>query len=274
MSSVQTFDTPGRVSLEVTVPAGEVTIRTWAEPRVEVEVTPSRGDEASQQAASETRIEAIERGGGHHVVVRAPKREGRFGFLDRKPSLDVAVRCPEGADFELTTHSADLDVRGPLGDVDVKSASGDAMLGDTESLSFQTASGDLSAGDVSGSLNAKSASGDVSVRAVGGAASVGSVSGDVRIVETREMATVNTVSGDVELEAVAGGARVSAVSGDVQVWTRPGLSIWLDVQSVSGSVSSELDVDDAPAGDGETVELRVRTVSGDVEISRAAPAAA
>ena len=113
-------------------------------------MTPGRGDEASQQAAAETRIEAAERGGRHEIVVRAPKREGRFGFLGRSPELEVVIRCPEGADLELTTQSADLDARGRLGDIAARSASGDAMLGDTGSLSFTTASGDLSAGAVAG----------------------------------------------------------------------------------------------------------------------------
>ena len=265
-----TFETPGRVLLDVSVPAGRVTIQTWSDARVDVEVTPGRGDEASQQAAAETRIEAAERGGRHEIVVRAPKREGRFGFLGRSPELDVAIRCPEGADVELTTQSADLDGRGRLGDVAARSASGDVMLGDTGSLSFTTASGDLSAGAVAGSLTAKSASGDVSVRAVGETATINTVSGDVRVSDTSDVAVVSTVSGDVELEAAGGGARVNSVSGDVHVATRPGLALWIDVQSVSGSVNSDLDVGDAPPGKGGAAqaELRVRTVSGDVRISR------
>ena len=89
-------------------PAGVVTVRHVGEPRVDVEVTPGRKDEASAQAAAETTVEAVERGGRHEVTVRAPKREGRFGFLGRSPELLVAIRCPEGSDLDLTTHSADL----------------------------------------------------------------------------------------------------------------------------------------------------------------------
>jgi DUF4097 and DUF4098 domain-containing protein YvlB len=268
---VPAFDTPGQVSLDVSVPAGDVSIRTWAEPRVEVEVTPARSDEASQQAAADTRIEAVERGGRHEVIVRAPKREGRFNFLGRSPELDVSIRCPEGSDLEITTQSADLDVRGRLGDVEARSASGDATLGDTGSLSFTTASGDLTAGAVAGSLTAKSASGDVAVRTVSGTAAVNTVSGDVRVGETEDAAAVNTVSGDVELESAGRGARVNTVSGDVSVASRPGLALWIDVQSVSGSVTSDLEVGDAHPGEDEAdrAELRIRSVSGDVRLSRA-----
>jgi hypothetical protein len=268
---VPTFETPGHVALDLIVPAGSVSVGTWGEPRVEVSVTPLRSDEASAQAAAETRIEAVERGGRHEVSVRVPKREGRLGIFGRSPELLVAIRCPDGADLELTTQSADLDARGPLGEVAARSASGDLLAGDATALSFTTASGDLVAGAITGPLTAKSASGDVAIRSVTGTSTVSTVSGDVRLGETVALATVNTVSGDVELDAVAGAARVSCVSGDVTVATRPGLALWIDVQSVSGSVTSDLDVGDAPPGGESQLELRVRTVSGDVRITRAAP---
>jgi DUF4097 and DUF4098 domain-containing protein YvlB len=143
------------------------------------------------------------------------------------------------------------------------------MLADTADLAFTTASGDLTAGAVAGALTTKSASGDVGVRSVDGTGTVNTVSGDVRIGATSAPVGVNTVSGDVDLESVGGPCRVSCVSGDVHVATRPGLALWIDAQSVSGSVTSDLDVADAPAGEnGEQVDLRIRTVSGDVRISR------
>ena len=53
----------------------------------------------------------------------------------------------------------------------------------------------------------------------------------------------------------------------------PGLVLWIDAQSVSGTMSSELDVGDEPSEPGqEAVELRVRTVSGDVRVARSAAA--
>lgn len=265
-----TFDTPGPVALRVSADAGSVSVETWAEPRVEAVVTPVRGDDGSRQAAEETRIEAAERGGRHEIVVRVPKREGRFGFLGRSPELRVAIRCPEGSDLELTTHSSDLEARGPLGEVELKSASGDVLLDDARALAFTTASGDLLARGVAGAVTTKAASGDVEIRSVGGPGSVNTVSGDVRIGATEDTIAVNTVSGDIELDGTGAGVRVSAVSGDVSVAARPGLALWIDAQSVSGSMRSDLDVGDLPAAgpDEPQVELHIRTVSGDVRISR------
>jgi hypothetical protein len=83
------------------------------------------------------------------------------------------------------------------------------------------------------------------------------------------------VSVDVERAAGAAGARLNAVSGDLHVAARRGLALWIDAQSVSGSVTSDLDVggDEAAAEGGTQVELRARSVSGDIRITRAAPTA-
>jgi DUF4097 and DUF4098 domain-containing protein YvlB len=272
---VHAFETPGPVSLRVEIPAGTVAVETWTDARVEVEVRPARGDERSSAAAAETRAAASERGGRQEIAVRAPKREGRLGIgWGRSPELAVAIRCPEGTDLDLATHSAALEAHGALGAVSVRSASGDAVLEDAESLTFTAASGDLTAGAVAGPLTAKSASGDVDVRSIGATGSVNTVSGDVRIGANAAAVAVKTISGDVELEAAGASVLVGSVSGDVDVAAVPGLVLWIDAQSVSGTMTSELEVGDAPAAAKEdTVELRMRTVSGDVRVTRStAPA--
>ena len=98
---------------------------------------------------------------------------------------------------------------------------------------------------------------------------VGEVVGDV---------TLGTVSGDQIVRAAGpGDVALKAVSGDVSVSMRRGLRLRLDVNSVSGSIGSELEVSDSPSGSGSDApeaSLRVRTVSGDVKIARAAEAVA
>ena len=108
----------------------------------------------------------------------------------------------------------------------------------TGALSFTTASGDLVAGAVIGRADR-----EVGLGRRRGPLGRGPVRPSARSRATSGserrpcLAAVNTVSGDVELDAVVGGARVSCVSGDVHVATRPGLALWIDVQSVSGSVT-------------------------------------
>jgi DUF4097 and DUF4098 domain-containing protein YvlB len=266
---VTSFDTPGHVALRVTVPGGEVTIDTGDEPRVEIELVALRDNDATHQLIAETRVEKVDRGGTHEILVEAPKRAG--SFIGRGPKIGVRIRCPHESDLVLRSSSADLAVRGALGAVEVKSASGDVSLQDVASLDAATASGDTEVRDVAGVLTVKTASGDVSVRRCSGALSVNLVSGDLLVAEASAGFSVNTVSGDVEVRAAGGGdMRVQAVSGDVHIGVKPGERLYIDASSVSGTMSSELDLEESPSVEGPAVALRARTVSGDVQITRAA----
>jgi DUF4097 and DUF4098 domain-containing protein YvlB len=88
-------------------------------------------------------------------------------------------------------------------------------------------------------------------------------------------ATAQSVSGDIQILSVrSGDVRVQTVSGDVSVALAQGVGVWIDAGSVSGDITSKLELEDAPADEqaGASLELRVKTVSGDVDISRAARA--
>jgi DUF4097 and DUF4098 domain-containing protein YvlB len=82
--------------------------------------------------------------------------------------------------------------------------------------------------------------------------------------------SVNTASGDQNIARVAQGrVRCNAASGDIRIGIAEGTAVWLSVNSISGSVRSELD-GAAPPEEGEpTVEVRANTVSGDIELVRA-----
>lgn len=265
------FETTGHVALRLTLGGGEVTLETAESGQVEIELVPLRDDDITRQAIAEARVEMTDRGGGHEVVVNIPKKSGFL--IGRGPKVGVRVRCPRGSDLGLRTSSADLDATGALGAVDVKTASGDLSFEDVASLHVDTASGDMRVRDVEGSLNVRTASGDVSVRRCGGPLSANLVSGDLSVAEAAAGLAVSTVSGDVHIHAAGGGGmRIQAVSGDVHLAIKPGERLYIDASSVSGTMSSELGLEDAPSTDSVTpvLELRVRTVSGDVQIVRAA----
>lgn len=270
-----TFDTPGQVLLRLSLGAGEVTIETAEAPEVVVDVVPLRNDDASREAVAQTRVELLERGGRPEVVVQAPKRRGFSVGRDAK--LGVRIRCPHGSDLDLSTSSADLDAHGRLAEVRAKTASGDLALADVDgSLDANTASGDVRVGSVAGTATVSTASGDVELRHLGGDLSASLVSGDLTVGETLGAIAVNTVSGDVRIDSAGdGNLRLQSVSGDIELGIRPGLRVWIDATSLSGTMSSELDMSDIPpADDSALVELRAKTVSGDVQIRRAVQAGA
>jgi DUF4097 and DUF4098 domain-containing protein YvlB len=102
------------------------------------------------------------------------------------------------------------------------------------------------------------------------------ISGDVEIGVIRGPLAVSTTSGDVSLRSVeAGELRVQSVSGDSRIGIGRGTRIWIDASSVSGEMSSDLEMgpDTAVAEaeePGEVVPVYVKSVSGDVSIVHAA----
>jgi DUF4097 and DUF4098 domain-containing protein YvlB len=268
---VTVFETAGHVALRLTLGAGEVTLEAAEDGRVEIELVSLRDNDATRQAIAEARVEMTDRPGGHEIVVQVPKKSS---FLSGRGSrVGLRVHCPQGSDLILRGGSANLDAAGAIGAVDVRTASGDVSLEDVASLHVDTASGDIGVRDVDGSFNVRTASGDVTVRRCGGLLAANLVSGDLSVSEASAGLTVNTVSGDVRIHSAGGGGmRIQAVSGDVHLGIKPGERLFLDASSVSGTMSSELALADEPPADSTipVIELRARTVSGDVEIVRAA----
>lgn len=275
----KTFAVNGPVALDVRLASGEIDIDPTLEDQVELELVGH--DEESRKLVDDARVELQSRPGGEdQLIVDVPNRRGGgFGLsiVFGRQGVSCRIRCPEGSSVTARTKSADLDVQGIVGGLNHATASGDTRADRIRgNATVKTASGDVSLREVHGSANVQSASGDVEIGSVHGTLSVASASGDVSIDEAGDDANVNTVSGDQQLGAVLRGAITSqSVSGDVQIGVRRGSKVFLDCNTLSGDTSSELEVGpDAPEGDGPLVEVRAKTVSGDISITRApAPAA-
>src|SRR5262249_17053377 len=137
---------------------------------------------------------------------------------------------------------------------------------------FKTVSGRLRVGPVGGRLGVETVSGDVLLERAGGPFKAHGVSGDLNLREAADSVEVETVSGSLRLGSVETGKVVLAsVSGDVLVGGKRGSRVAVDATAVSGALESEIDLDDAaPAGgEGPLVDLRARTISGDLHIVRA-----
>jgi hypothetical protein len=270
------FEVSGPVEIDVRLAAGEIEIDPTLEGRVEVELIGH--DDDSRELVEEARVELLEQGTPKVVIDVPQKRRSGFGlsFGFGQQGVACRVRCPERSVLRARTKSADVTARGTLGGANVATASGDVELERVDgAASAKTASGDVVVREVMGSANLQTASGDVSIDIVRGPATVSSASGDVEIGEAYDDVNVNSVSGDQRHRAVVTGhVGAHSVSGDIVIGVRKGSRAWLDCNTVSGDTSSELEVThDAPEGDGPLVEIRAKTVSGDIRITRApAPA--
>jgi DUF4097 and DUF4098 domain-containing protein YvlB len=273
----KSFPVTAPADLEIRLASGEIEIEA-IEGAGSVEVELIAIDEDSQQFVDNARIELRERQGRAHVLVDVPQKRGGFnlGALFGRSGITCRVSAPQGSLLSVRTKSADVSVHGTVGGASISAASSDVQLEDVDGgLNIKTASGDTRARRIASGVNIATASGDVEIEVVRGPINVATASGDVEIGEAWDNVNVNTVSGDQEHGAVyQGNVAANSVSGDVHVGVRRGSKVFLDCNTVSGDTSSELDMlPDAPSGDGPLVELRVKTVSGDITITRApAPA--
>jgi len=248
------FHTPLPLTLDIAIPAGEIEVETVDGEQSTVEVS---GDE--------NLLENLEvRQDGDRVVV-ALRGKSKFGFVVQFGShvfgnagIDVRARIPHAASVKIKTASSDMDLAGRFQEIDVNGVSGDLRI----------------RGEVAEDVKVKTVSGDVELEHVGRDLSVQSVSGDVRAARIGGTADLKSVSGDMRLEAlVSGEARFTSVSGDVEIGIAQGSLLDVDAGSTSGDLSSEVPLASGPvdeAGDGPTVVLRGKTISGDVRVFRAA----
>ena len=247
------FHTPGPIDFELSIPAGEILVETHHGDESLVVV------EGSEKLVEQTVVEL------HNnrltVAFRGQKPFGITieigGWSFGSEKLRIHARIPHASAAQLVTASADMRVEGTLRNLETKTASGDLyMRGPIEGdAKIKTVSGDVYLDDVAGNFEANSVSGDIRADAVGGTVKTKSVSGDVRIGAARGRE-----------------ATLQSVSGDIVVGVASGTNLDVDANSVSGDLDSEVPLgSDAGSalGDGPTLVVRGKTVSGDFKVVRA-----
>lgn len=259
----ETFETPGPVRLDIRIEAGSIEVAAGATGTTEVEVEPL--NKVAEELLAEVRVDQR----GDDVVVETPRKTG---IRLRSPEFAVRVSCPEGSSLVARTASADVTARGRLGGLEVKTASGDVQAEDVDGETrVNSASGDVEIVQARGQVVVETASGDLSIRRAHGRLTARLVSGDVRVGETSDAVQINSVSGDIHLERVAAGSvEFNSVSGDAQIAIARGVAVFMDVRSLSGDMVSELEGADEPAEGEAVIEVRGKTVSGDVRLASAA----
>jgi DUF4097 and DUF4098 domain-containing protein YvlB len=221
------------------------------------------------------------------LIVKVPRQHG-MKFL-RRDGVSVHVHVPEESDVRVISASADVELNGSLGRTNVKTASGAFTADDVADLRAKTASGDIEVDTVIGALRMQSAAGDLRCVRVDGPASVTTVSGDIEIGSAGAQLDVRLTSGDIRLGEVTGDLTVAVVSGNVKVLSvtegttnirtvsgrievgvARGSTLHLDAESMSGSVHSDIPLEDGPSAGGADprIDLTLRTVSGDVLVTR------
>jgi DUF4097 and DUF4098 domain-containing protein YvlB len=287
------FEVGDRCDLRVDNRSGAVVVRGEERTTARIEVVARIWAETDAEA--DDQFVLIERGitqDGMRVNVRAPALLQPSGFMflfGRGSRIDYQITVPRATLAEIDNRSGRIEVESIMGPLDVQSRSGSVAASEIGgAVTIVARSGSVRAERIDGVLSIESRSGRLQVRGCRGAATVTSrsgsaqiedIGGDLRVDSRSGSYQISHVQGALHVRSMSGSVRydgpisgnfdIDVMSGSVAVAVDPASVFFLDAETMSGSVSSDLPVrdhDKGAAADGPT--LRVRTKSGSVAIRR------
>ncbi|MFE4641525.1 DUF4097 domain-containing protein [Streptomyces sp. NPDC056730] len=275
------FDTPEPISVTAHVEAGSLQFTAGDRLDTVVEVRP-RDTKKDLDVRTADQTEATYAGGV--LTVRTPK-SNLFG---RTGAVDVTVELPTGSSVDMTGAWTQVLGEGRLGEVRVKTSSGDVRLDTTGPLrltashgsitvdrvegkaEITTSSGSLRLGLVDGPAVLKNSHGTTTVDAATGELRVSGANGDIEIRRAEDSVTATTAHGTLRVGEVARGTvQLETSYGAIEVGVREGTAAWLDVSSGSGQVRNTLTASETPEETEGTVKVRARTRHGNIDVRRA-----
>ncbi|HEY7269372.1 MAG TPA: DUF4097 family beta strand repeat-containing protein [Dehalococcoidia bacterium] len=198
-----------------------------------------------------TTPDTIEVSGGriHHGAL-----SGEFEVKARGWSR-VVLRCPEGSDIIVGTHSGAVDIQGRLGRVSVTTSDGGIKLARADRADLRGGRGDIDVGSCD-ELRIRFGSGTVRVGATRDA-EIAIANGRVEV-EDGGRVRVKAANGNVTAK-VSGDTRIETIAGKVHVAVSDGLKPSVRYRSFHGSRRN-----DCPEGDD--LRVNIQTISGDIEV--------
>lgn len=278
------FDTPEPISATAHVEAGSIRFTAGDRLGTVVEVRPRNPQrDPDVRAAEQTEVTYA----SGVLTVRTPKQ--RY-LLGRTGTVDVTIGLPTGSRIDMTGAWAQVLGEGRLGEVRVKTSSGDVRLDTTGPLQLTashgsitvdrvegmaeitTSSGSLRVGHIDGPATLKNSHGTTTVGTATGELRVSGANGDIDIVRAEGSVAATTANGTLRVaEAARGTVQLETSNGAIEVGIREGTAAWLDVSSGFGQVRNTLTASESPEKAEETVEVRARTRHGNIDILRAKP---
>jgi DUF4097 and DUF4098 domain-containing protein YvlB len=276
------FNTPEPISATAHVEAGSIRFTASDRHDTVVEARP-RDPKRDQDVRAADQTEVTYANGV--LTVRTPKQRYLIG---RTGTVDVTVELPTGSHIDMTGAWAQMLGEGRLGEVRVKTSSGDVRLDTTGPLKLTASHGSITVDRVEGMAEITTSSGSLRVGLVDGPAvlknshgttTVGAATGDLRVRGANGDIDIRRAGASVAATTAHGTLRVGEVArgtvqletsyGAIEVGIREGTAAWLDVSSRSGQVRNTLTASATPEKTGETVEVRARTRYGNIDVRRA-----
>ncbi|MGW6862686.1 DUF4097 family beta strand repeat-containing protein [Streptomyces xanthophaeus] len=275
------FDTSEPISVAARVEAGSIQFSAGDRLDTVVEARP-RDPKREQDVRAADQTEITYASGVLTVRTPKPNLFGRTGIVD------VTVELPTGSGIDMTGAWAQVLGEGRLGEVHVKTSSGDVRLDTTGPLrltaahgsitvervegpaEITTSSGSLRVGLIDGPAVLKNSHGTTTVGATTGELRVSGANGDIEIRRAGDSVTATTAHGALRVgEVTRGSVQLETSYGSIEVGVREGTAAWLDVSSGSGQVRNTLTSSETPEGSEDTVKVRARTRHGNIDVRRA-----
>ncbi|MFJ3706308.1 MULTISPECIES: DUF4097 family beta strand repeat-containing protein [Streptomyces] len=276
------FDTPEPISATAHVEAGSLQFAASDRGETVVEVRP-RDPNKDVDARTAEQTEVTFANGA--LTVRTPK-SSLFG-LGRTGVVDVTVDLPTGSHIDVTGAWAQVLGEGRLGDVRVKTSTGDVRLDTTGPLhltashgsitvdrvegraEITTSSGSMRAGLLDGPAVLKNSHGSTIVDTATGELRVSGANGDIQIRRAEDSVTATTAHGTLRVDSVCRGTvQLETNHGTIDIGVREGTAAWLDASSGRGQVRNALTSSKTPGETEDTVRIRARTRWGNIDIRR------
>lgn len=253
------------IDIRVEIAAGSVAVSAEPTEVTTVHIEASRHTRNAEQLLDEVKVSFSS---GRLEIIQ-PKN---VSLLRGHAGLDVTVKAPASSRCSVETASGDVACMGEMAELRARTASGDVTAASVNgALDVSTASGDVWLENTGASVNVNTASGDIQLRWAAGDVEVKTASGDIGIGTAEASVQAGTASGDVRIRSVASGrTSVKTVSGDTVIGVAAGAGVYLDLSSLTGHISNQLDETDGAGEVGEVgLQIACRSVSGDIRITRA-----
>ncbi|MEV1077246.1 DUF4097 family beta strand repeat-containing protein [Streptomyces sp. NPDC050211] len=276
-----TFDTPEPISVTAHVGAGSIHFIAGDRLDTVVEVRP--GDpkrDKDVRAAEQTEVTYAD----GVLTVRTKERY----LIGPSGGVEVTVGLPTGSRVDVTGSWVQAFGEGRLGEVRMKTSTGDARFDETGPLQLTVSHGSIIVEGVEGLAEITSSTGNVRVGLVDGPAvlknthgttTVGTVTGELRVSGAHGGIDVARAEGSVTGTSTHGPLRIGEVArgevqletsnGPIEIGIREGTAAWLDVSSTHGQVRTRLAASEAPEQAEDTVKVRARTNWGNIDVLRA-----
>jgi DUF4097 and DUF4098 domain-containing protein YvlB len=221
----KSLDAATNATVSLSNVCGALSVAGWDQPRIQVTGELEEADDEVVLTGTVARI-------------RLEVRDTRGGD---EGCATLLVRLPDSVRLEAETVSADLDVAGLTGTLDLDTVSGDLRVqGAPREVQLETVSGEVLVAAATPSLSVETVSGNVAVHRALGRVEAETVSGEVAV-EGGPFGRVEltTVSGDVVLVGpveLSGRAEVSTHSGDVTLRLPNGLPASYALSTFSGVI--------------------------------------